>query len=349
VTKRLTFAVPGDLATPTGGYAYDRRVVVELRKQGWHVDVLNIGDSFPRPSASELAKARSILTQTPTEVPLVIDGLAFGVMDECANSLAQSHALVALVHHPLALETGLAPKDAAILAASERVALAQVRHTITTSAPTADILTSDYDVAPDKITVAPPGNDPMPPAIPSTDGICRLLTVGSIVPRKGYDVLIEAMAQIAGLPWRLTIIGDPTRDLKFTSALKEAVKRAGLSEKVSLAGSVSDEALATAYGYSDAFVTASHFEGYGMAVTTAIACGLPIVATSGGALAQTVGGAGLLVAPNDATALANALRSVIADAMVRDRLRANSLEAGKLLPTWSETATCFATVIESVR
>ena len=86
-----------------------------------------------------------------------------------------------------------------------------------------------------------------------------------------------------------------------------------------------------------------------MAVTTAIACGLPIVATSGGALAQTVGGAGLLVAPNDATALANALRSVIADAMVRDRLRANSLEAGKLLPTWSETATCFATVIESVR
>ena len=347
--KRLTFAVPGDLATPTGGYAYDRRVAMELRKRGWQVDVLNIGDSFPRPSAWELAKAQSILTQTPTEVPLVIDGLAFGVMDECAKSLAQSHALVALVHHPLALETGLVPKDAAILAASERVTLAQVRHTITTSAPTADILVSDYSVALDKITVALPGSDPMPPATPSTDGICRLLTVGSIVPRKGYDVLVAALAQIAGLPWRLTIIGDPTRDLKFTSALKEAVKRAGLSEKVSLAGSVSDEALATAYGYSDAFVTASHFEGYGMAVTTAIACGLPIVATSGGALAQTVGGTGLLVAPNDATALATALRSVIADARVRDRLRANSLEAGKLLPTWSDTATCFAAAIESVR
>jgi glycosyltransferase involved in cell wall biosynthesis len=348
VTRRLTLAVPGDPATPTGGYAYDRRVVEELRKQGWQVDVINIGDGFPGPSAAQLTKAHDMLARASADAPIVIDGLAFGVMHEEARLLAQTHTLVALVHHPLALETGLSLQEAKRLRASERAALAQARHTITTSASTADILIADYGIPGETMTVAPPGNDPMPPATPSTDGICRLLAVGSIVPRKGYDVLIAALAQLADLPWQLTIVGDPARNPETTAALIRAVKRAGLAEKVSLAGVLSDDALAAEYAHSDVFVTASHFEGYGMAVTAAIASGLPVIATAGGALSKTVGGAGLLVAPNDVEALAAGLRAVIADPQVRARLRHASLAAAKELPAWSDTAARFAAAIEGL-
>ena len=56
MVKRVAFAVPGDLATPTGGYAYDRRMIAELQKLGWQVDVIGLGDGFPRPSAETKAR-----------------------------------------------------------------------------------------------------------------------------------------------------------------------------------------------------------------------------------------------------------------------------------------------------
>jgi len=348
VTRHLTFALPGDLATPTGGYAYDRHIVEGLRNRGWQVDVINIGDGFPRPDAVQLTKAEEMLAGVSADIPIVIDGLAFGVMDKAAALLAQTHTLVALIHHPLALETGLAPDQAEKLRDSERAALGRVRYTIATSASTADLLIADYGVPRETITVVVPGNDPMPLSIPSADGIFRMLTVGSLVPRKGYDVLIEALKKLADLPWQLTIVGDPARSPETASALIRSVQLAGLAENVSLTGALSDDALVAEYAHSDVFVTASHFEGYGMAVTAAIASGLPVVATTGGALAQTIGKAGLLVAPNDAEALAAGLRSIMTDAHVRARLRNASLAAAKELPAWSDTVARFAAAIEGL-
>src|SRR3954462_6181499 len=78
----LAFAVPGDLATPTGGYRYDRRIIQELRDLGWQVDVLNIGDSFPFPSLSARETALMMMSEVPAGCPIVIDGLAFGALPE---------------------------------------------------------------------------------------------------------------------------------------------------------------------------------------------------------------------------------------------------------------------------
>ena len=84
----------------------------------------------------------------------MIDGLALGVLPEAAAALRQTHPLIGLVHHPLALENGLSEAEAAALQASERAALANVRHVIVTSANTARLLVADYGVAPDRVTVA---------------------------------------------------------------------------------------------------------------------------------------------------------------------------------------------------
>jgi glycosyltransferase involved in cell wall biosynthesis len=342
--------VPGDLTTPTGGYAYDRRMIAELRAMGWRVDVLDLGEEFPHASARARQSAVTLLAALPASAPVVVDGLAYGTLGDAAMALAASHRLIALVHHPLALETGLSPQARAALRVSERDALAAARRVIVTSATTARLLTADYAVPAERLTVVPPGNDrrmdggrPRPNVPQSAVG---LLAVGAVVPRKGYDVLIAALAQLRDLPWRLAIIGDLARDPHTAARSKADIARFGLEDRITLAGVVTEERLAAFYAGADIFTLASHFEGYGMAFAEAIACGLPVVATDGGATAETVpADARILVPTGDVAALADALRRLIEDSVLRQHLAAGARAAAGQLPTWGRSAELFARVL----
>ena len=244
--NRIAFAVPGDLATPTGGYGYDRRIIAELQVLGWQIDVVSLGDGFPQPSAEQRAVALARLEALPEGIPVVVDGLALGALPEAAEKIARRAPLIALVHHPLALEAGLSSADAQKLFESERKALAAARSVIVTSRATAKRLNADYDVPPERITVAPPGTDRAAPAKGSVDGTLRLLSVGAVVPRKGFDVLIAALASIPALPWRLTIAGDLTRSPPTAAKLQADIARHRLAARVDLLGAVSPQQLARA-------------------------------------------------------------------------------------------------------
>jgi glycosyltransferase involved in cell wall biosynthesis len=348
--KRFVFAVPGDLATPTGGYAYDRRMVAELAALGWDVEVADIGSEFPRPSAYALGAARARLMAVRKGTPIVVDGLAFGVLPELAADLHVDHPLIALVHHPLALEAGIPAAEAQNFRRQERAALAFADNVIVTSPSTGRLLVGDYGVAPDDITVALPGSEPKVPARGSTDGSVALLAVGSLVRRKGYDLLVAALADLTDLPWRLTIAGDRTRSPATAAALDADILRHGLGERIAVLGAVSDAHLAELHANADLFVLPSRFEGYGIAFAEAIAHGLPVVGTTAGAIPDTVPeGAGILVPPDDAAALANALRRLIADGRARETLAVAARAAAARLPTWRQSAQEFARAIEALQ
>jgi len=349
VVNRVAFAVPGDLATPTGGYGYDRRIIAELHALGWQVEVLSLGDGFPRPSAEQRAIALSRLEALPEGVPVVVDGLALGALPEEAEKIARRAPMIALVHHPLSLETGLSREDAEKLFESERSALTAAHAVIVTSSFTAERLSEDYDVPPESVTVAPPGTDRGTPAKGSTDGTVRLLSVGAVVARKGFDILIAALAPIAALPWRLTIAGDLTRDQTIAAQLVADIERHDLIGRVDLLGAVPHERVTTLYSSADIFVLASHFEGYGMAYAEAMAHGLPIIGTTGGAIVDTVPpNAGVLVDPGNVKALTRALRMLIENEKERRWLASGALAASAELPTWQETARIVADVLEEL-
>jgi len=349
VVNRVAFAVPGDLATPTGGYGYDRRVIAELRALGWQVDVVSLGDGFPRPTAEQRAIALSRLEVLPEDVPVIVDGLALGALPDEAEKIARRTPLVALVHHPLALETGLSPADVDKLFESERTALGAAHSVIVTSPYTSERLSEDYDVPPESITVAPPGTDRGTPAEGSIDGTVRLLSVGAVVPRKGFDILIAALAPIANLPWRLTIAGDLTRDEATAAKLQSDILEHRLADRVDLLGALSQEQLGVLYSSSDIFVLASHFEGYGMAYAEAMAHGLPVIGTTGGATMDTVPpDAGVLVDPGNVKALTRALRMLIENENERRWFASGALAASADLPTWLDTARIVADVLEEI-
>ena len=349
MVNRVAFAVPGDLATPTGGYAYDRRIIAELRRLGWDVELLPLGDGFPAPTADQIAIAQARLLAIAMDRPVVIDGLAFSVLPEVAATLHARQPVVALIHHPLACETGLVPARVQQLEDSERRALAAARLVVTTSRPTADLLVARFGVPPARIDVILPGTDRVPLSTGSGGPEVELLSVGAIVPRKGFDLLVDALARLADLPWRLTIAGDRARDPGAVGRLDAAVARHGLHDRIRSLGAVSSDELAVLYARADLFVLASLFEGYGMAYAEAIAHGLPIIGTTGGAIPDTVpASAGRLVQPGDIEALARALRDLIGSDVQRRALAAAARTAAAALPSWADSGGQFALALESL-
>jgi glycosyltransferase involved in cell wall biosynthesis len=349
VRRAVAFAVPGSLDTPTGGYAYDRHIVGELRALGWDVDVIDLGADFPKPSSSSRRRAGDVLAALEAKNPIVVDGLAFGVMDDAAAKLGASRKLVALVHHPLAYESGISKEDAERFLSSERKALSHVRHVVVTSPATRRLLEAEYGVPAGSIAVVRPGNEHIEIPLRADDGIVSLLAVGSLVPRKGHDILVAALSMLKDLPWRLAIAGDATRDPAAVTQLASDIAALGLKDRVSLLGAVPDEQLTSLYAEADAFVLASRFEGYGMAYAEAIAHGLPVIATRTGAVPETVPpDAALFVGPDDVDGLAEALRRLIRDSDLRQRLSEGARHAAASLPTWKQSGELFSKVLESL-
>jgi len=281
---------------------------------------------------------------------VVIDGLAGGAMPALVEREASRLRLVALVHHPLARETGLPDDAVRELEVSERRTLESVRHIIVTSKATAALLERDFGAAPDRITVIEPGTDPGARATGSGGTRVELLCVASVTPRKSHVTLIRALAQLKDLDWRLTCVGSMRRDPVAPLKVLKEVAKAKLNERVIFEDEVKDTAaLAPHYQRADVFVLPTEYEGYGMAVAEALAHGLPVISTPTGGIDALVGTvAGILVPPRDVPALANALRRVITDKTERERFSDGAWAAGSTLPTWDVQAMRMAGLLSTV-
>jgi glycosyltransferase involved in cell wall biosynthesis len=346
LSRSLVFAYPGDLSLKTGGYGYDRKVIAGLRALGWEVVLLPLGDGFPAPSSETLESASEALAQLPDQSLVVIDGLAFGVLDSWAAAHAERLRIVALVHHPLALETGLSVEARDSLHRSERAALTAVRHVIVTSPMTSRELSSNFGVAPSRITVALPGTEKAQ-ATTKAPASPKILSVGTLSRRKGHDVLLAALKEVADLPWEATIIGSKTLDPATSAGLTRQLQELRLQERVHLAGEVDHPD--TYFATADIFALASRYEGYGMVFAEALAHGLPIVACQAGAVPEVVpADAGILVPVDDIAAFSSALRRLLTDPTERAARAQAARQAGALLPDWAETASIISTALDKV-
>ena len=344
--RSLVFMIPGDLDALTGGYGYDRRIIAGLRTLGWKVDVQALDGSFPNPTLFAREDARRRFAAVADDGLVLVDGLAFGALAGEAERERDRLRLVALVHHPLAEETGIDRPKAALLEASEKRALAATRLVIVTSRPTA-ISLSRYGVDPGRIVVVEPGTDPAPLARGSDGGPVRLLCVASLIPRKGHEVLVEALARLRHLSWHLTCVGSVDRDAETAGRVRTMLAQYELVDRVTFTGDLHHEDLDREYAAADVFVLPTFHEGYGMVVSEAIARGLPVISCPTGAIAELVPPeAGVLVPPGQAVELAAALADVIAHHETRTRLAAGARQIRDRLPTWEASSRHMAAALE---
>ncbi len=340
----VTFALPGDIDAKTGGTIYDKAVIEALRAMGRPVAHLALPGSFPFPPDADMDAALHALRALPPDRPVIIDGLAFGALATEALSGVRA-PLVSMTHHPLGLETGLAPDAARHLLQREAANLALARHVIVPSPHTARILAGDFGVPQGKISIAAPGFAPPDPVRAPIDPPL-ILAVGLLAPRKGHDVLINALLALTDLRWQAVIAGG-AHDPATAGAL--AAQAAPLGDRLRFAGRMEQRALSDLYRQATLFALATRYEGYGMVFGEALLHGLPIVTCAAGAVPETVPqGTGILVPVDDALAFADALRRLLTDAGLQRRMADAATAAGHALPQWTHTAAVFARALDTL-
>jgi glycosyltransferase involved in cell wall biosynthesis len=340
---RAVFAIPGDKDRRTGGFIYEATVLRVLNEIGCATRHVILPDSFPDPSAADMETTIAALRAVPADQTIILDGLVFGAIDPVGLASVTA-PVIAMVHHPLALETGLSAERAAFLYANEAAALRVTDHVVVPSPHTADILTREYGVAAEKITIALPGFARPNVACARSDPPL-ILSVGLLAERKGHDILIAALAEIRDLEWQAEIAGK-LHDPDYAQVLKAQAERAGLSDRLRFLGEISGEALEDRYNAASVFALATRYEGYGMVLSEAMQYGLCVVTCAVGAVPETVGNAGVLVQAEDPVAFGNALRQVLTDPTIQAHYAAAARAHAARLPRWEDTARRFVDVIE---
>ena len=206
-----------------------------------------------------------------------------------------------------------------------------------------------------RVHVAEPGVDAAELA-QGTATAGALLSVAAVIPGKGHDLLLDALATLSGLRSAVPLpSGSLERDPIFVGHLRRRVADGGMDGRVRFLGPQREAELAASYNAADVLVLPSRAETYGMVVAEALARGLPVVASDIGGIPEALGhGAdgvrpGLLVPPDDAAALGAALRAWLEDAELRRRLRRAARERRESLAGWSTTSSLVAGVIAGAR
>jgi glycosyltransferase involved in cell wall biosynthesis len=352
VSRRpVTVVVPPGLvdpAAPSGGNVYDRHVLAGLPGLDRPVRVVVAPGRWPRPAASDRLRLGAALAAVPAGNVVLLDGLVACAAPDVVEAHARRLRLVVLVHLPLADETGPPPARTRTLAAGERRALRAARGIVATSRATADRLRS---AGHDRVTTALPGVERAAVTEPSPSGD-RLVCVAAVTPRKGHDVLLDALALVPDLPWSLICVGPLDRAPGFAAEVRRRAARFG--ERVTFAGPLTGRALDARYADADLLVLPSRAEPYGMVVTEALARAVPVVASDVGgvpeALGHTAGGVrpGLLVPPADPGALASALRRWLTEPGLRASLRGAARVRRSDLPGWRATVRVIASALDAV-
>jgi glycosyltransferase involved in cell wall biosynthesis len=346
VTGTVHVVVPAtidDPARPSGGNVYDRRLVAELGAGGWIVHQHALAGSWPHPSRGEEGALGDLL-ESLTGTVVLVDGLIASAAPALVSRYADRAHLVVLVHQPLGL---VSPE----LRRSEGAMLRRVGGVVVTSAWTQAWLAEHEGVPGLRVQVAVPGAYPAD-AAPGTASGGALVCIGALTHEKGHDVLLQALEDLASLPWTCTCIGSLEVDPAFARDI--VARGADLGDRVEFTGALDRDEVEAAYRSADVLVLPSRAETYGMVVSEALAHGLPVIASAVGGVPEALGTGpggvvpGMLVPTDDAALLSGALRAWLTEPPLRARARTAARDRRLRLPRWADTAAHVARVLAPV-
>jgi glycosyltransferase involved in cell wall biosynthesis len=348
----LGLIIYGSLDSLSGGYLYDRRLVTHLRSQGdsveiislpWRNYLLHLKDNFSFRLFHRLADLQvDLLLQDELNHPSLFI-LNYRLRKQI------SYPIVSIVHLLRSTEA-FSEWQSRIHRLVERRYLSSVDgfiyNSLTTCQEVENLLREARVQLPPGL-VAYPGGDQLNPEISEAEIMHRLqqndtlqlLFVGNIIPRKGLDVLLNALEKMPTDLWRLTVVGSSHANPSYVQAVSRQISKDGLTSRVNFAGVLGDRELANYMKASHLLVVPSYYEGFGIVYLEGLGFGLPAIGTTRGAAKEIIthGLNGFLISTGDAFELSGYLIEL---AQNRKRLLEMSLAAHQSYrshPTWDES------------
>jgi len=354
----LGLIIYGSLETVSGGFFYDGMLVDRLKSNGDRVEIFSLPwrnyarhllDNFSGTFIQSLSAANlDILIQDELNHPSL-----FRLNRKLKNRVR--YPIVSIVHHLRSRESRPDWQNR-LYRSVERDYLRTVDGFVFVSRTTgSDVKALTGREVPS--VLAHPGRDLVGPVI-STDrmrtrsfesGPLRVLFVGSLIPRKELHTLIAALACLPGASWKLDVVGGFV-DKPYVEEIKRQIEREGLSERISLLGVVTGDALREYYQESHVLAVPSSYEGFGMVYLEGMGFGLPAIASTPGAAHEIIthGQTGFLVRPGDAAAIAENIGDLNGDRERLFKMGLNALDRYRKHPTWDESTSKIAEFLKSM-
>ncbi len=246
-------------------------------------------------------------------------------------ALSQRAPTIATIHHPVTVDRKIAVGSVtsawakmkqwrwySFIGMQKRVARA-LPGIITVSKSARNDISRDFKIPVQKFSIVPNGINtklffPMPEIEREKNRV--IVTNSADSPLKGLDFLLQAVAELSATrEIDLTVVGSPKKD----GDIVKLIRQLGIGRRVHFTGRIDDREFVRQYARASVAVVPSVYEGFGLPVGEAMACGVPVISTTGGALPEVVGDAGILVPPANPGALAGAIRNLLSNpARARD-------------------------------
>ncbi len=347
---KVTFVMLGLRDHSTGGYAFNFRMADALEAAGHTVDVIHYQTIPEKARGSRLHGSLHVLRRVMRNRPDLL------VVSKSYSFMAPLRLLLPLLRTPvLYMVHHLEWHDREDNVTGSRKRLVRWfvssgdRVWVNSGCTASDVCALGIPI--ERLAVIPPGYDPFPvPPYQERELPVKLLSVGTLCPRKDQITLLNACLSLDRNDYQLHLLGDEAADPAYSARVRELAGCPSLRDRVFFHGHLSVEGLREFYGSSHVLVNPSRWEGYGMAVVEALQSGLPVVAADAGAVPELVesGVDGFLFPPGDAAALAGCLEKLISSGTLRNDLSIRALEkAGKLF-TWADTEREFVSLAESL-
>lgn len=301
---------------------------------------------FPEPFTFGLRACR-FLRNRWQQYDIIHDnqGLSYGLLN-----VKKWLPTIATVHHPITVDRKIAVRSAptiwrkmqqwrwySFIGMQKRVSR-KLDHIITVSQTAANDISRDFNIPPDRFSIIPNGvrTDAFYPIPEIAREKNRLIVTNSAdMPLKGLYYLLRAVSKVAQThPIQLTVVGTPQKN---GYSLK-LIQKLGIGNRITFTGRIADEQFVREYARATAAVVPSVYEGFGLPVAEAMACAVPVISTTGGALPEVVGDAGLLVPPADHHALARAIVRILENPQRAQKLGRAGYRRVQQRFTWSKAA-----------